>query len=154
MCSASCFWPKSRSGDEPLPGSARIAVIANVLVEGYLLRAMATPPPALPVARLVDHDAENPGAERRMAAEGVNGAEDPQEDLLREIQRFVVIPQQVERQLVDHALMLVDQVGARIFVVRGAALNQQRLSAADLRPGDGSNRLHGETFRHLITRQQ
>jgi hypothetical protein len=50
--------------------------------------------------------------------------------------------------------MLVDQVGARIFVVRGAALNQQRFSAADLRPGDGSNRLHGETFRHLITRQQ
>ena len=89
-----------------------------------------------------------------MAAEGVNGAEDPQEDLLREVERFVVVAQQVERQLVDHALVLVDQLGARVFVVRGAALNQQRLAAADFRPGDGSNRLHGETFRHLITRQQ
>ena len=129
-------------------------MIADVLVERDLLRVMATPPPALPVARLVDDDAEDPGAQRGMSAEGVDGAEDPQEHFLREVERFVVVPQQVERQLVDHPLVLVDQVGARIFVVRGAALNQQRLSAADLRPGDGSNRLHGETFRHLITHQQ
>ena len=96
----------------------------------------------------------NPRQQPTVVLEAAKPSLHPQEDLLREIQRFVVIPQQVERQLVDHALMLVDQVGARILVVRGAALNQQRLSAADLRPGDGSNRLHGETFRHLITRQQ
>ncbi len=129
-------------------------MIANVLVERHLLRAVAPPPPALPVARLVDDDAVDPGAERRLAAEGVNGAEDPQEDFLREVERFVVVAQQVERQLVDHALVLGDQLGAGVLVARGAALNQQRLAAADVRPGNGSNRLHGQSFRHLITRQQ
>ena len=84
-----------------------------------------------------------------MAAEGLDGAKHPQEHLLRQIEGFVVVAQQVERQLVDHPLVLVDQVGAGVLVVRGAPLNQQRLTAADVRPGDGSNRLHGETFRHL-----
>ena len=111
----------------------QIAVVADVLVERHLLRAVATPPPALAVPRLVDDDAVDPGAERGLAAEGVNGAEDPQEDFLREIERFVVVAQQVERQLVDHALMLVDQLGAGILVARGAALDQRALRGRRLR---------------------
>ena len=88
----------------------------------------------------------------RLAAEGVNGAEDPQEDFLREVERLVVVAQQVERQLVDHPLVLVDQIRAGVFVVRGAPLDQERFTIADFRPGNRSNRLHGETFRHLTTR--
>src|SRR4029453_3819038 len=73
---------------------------------------------------------------------------------LRQVEGFVVVAQQVERELVNHPLVLVHKVGAGVLVVRGAALDQQRLPVAHFRPGDGSNRLHGETFRHLTTRQQ
>ena len=57
-------------------------MIADVFVERYLLRPMPSSPPALPVPGLIDDDAVDPGAEGRLAAEGVNGAEDPQEDFL------------------------------------------------------------------------
>ena len=77
------------------------------------------------------------------AAEGVNGAEDAQEHFLRQVERLVVIAEQVERELIDHPLMLADQLGAGVFVARGAALNQRGFSAPDLRPGNGGNWLHG-----------
>ena len=76
-------------------------------------RAVAPPPPALPVARLVDDDAVDPGAEGRLAAEAVDGAEDPQEDFLRQVERLVVVAQQVERELVDHALVLARRAPRR-----------------------------------------
>ena len=113
--------------------------------------AVTPPPPPLPVARLVDDDAVDPGAEGRLAAEAVDGAEDPQEDFLREVERFVVVAEEVQRQLVDHPLVLGHQLGAGILVARRAALNQGRFPPADVGPGDGSNRLHGESLCHLST---
>ena len=102
----------------------QIAVIVDVLVERDLLRPVPPPPPPLPVSRLVDDDPVDPGAKGRVAAEGVDGAEHPQEDFLREVERLVVVAQEVQRQLVDHPLVLVDQLGAGVFVARGAALNE------------------------------
>ena len=77
--------------------------------------------------------------------------EDAQEDFLREVERFVVIAEKVERELVDHPLMLADEFGAGVFVAGGAALDEGGFPAPDLGPGDGGNRLHGESFRHLTT---
>ncbi len=86
-----------------------------------------------------------------MAAERVDRSEDAKEDFLGEIERFVVISEQVQRQLVDHALVLVDQLRTGVFVARGAALNQGGLTPPDFIPGDGSNRLHRQSLCHLST---
>ena len=78
-------------------------------------------------------------------------SEDPQKDFLRKIEGFVVVSQQIQRQLVDHPLMLGDQLGAGILVSSGAALNQRRFAPTNVRPSDSSNRLHGESLCHLNT---
>lgn len=112
---------------------------------------MAAPPPPLPVAGLVDDDPVDPGAQRRVPAERVNGAEDPQKHFLRQVESFVVVVEQVERQLVNHALVLAHEFGAGIFVARGATLNQGRFPATDVAPGYGSCGLHGELTTHSST---
>ena len=116
----------------------------DVLIERHLIGAVAPPPEAVPVARLVDGDAVDPGAEARLAAEPVDGAEDAQEDFLRQVERFVAIAEQVHRQLDDHALVLGDELGAGRFVAGGAALDERRLAAADVRPTGDPRLLHGE----------
>src|SRR4030095_6926570 len=77
----------------------QFAVILDVLIQRDLLRTMTPPPPALPVARLIDDDAIDPGAKAGMAAERVDGAEHAQEDFLRKIERLVMVVQQGEGQL-------------------------------------------------------
>jgi hypothetical protein len=66
---------------------------------------MAPPPPSLPVPRLIDDDAVDPGSESRLPPKARQGAEDPEEDLLRQIEGFVPVPEQMEGQGVDHPLM-------------------------------------------------
>ena len=80
----------------------QLAVIEHVLFELHLIGAPPPAPPALTIARLVDGDAVNPGPERRLPAERVNGAEDPQEDFLRQIEGFVTIAQQMQGELKHH----------------------------------------------------
>ncbi len=127
----------------------KLAVIADVLVERDLLGAVPPAPPALAVAGLVDDDAIDPGAKGRVAAERVDGAEHPQEDLLRQIEGLVMVAQQVERQLVDHPLMLAHQFRAGVFVARGTPLHEGRFAATDVRPGNGGYWLHGDSFSHF-----
>ena len=78
-------------------------------------------------------------------------AEDAQEHFLRQVERFVVVGEQVERQLVDHALVLAHELRAGVLVAAAHRWISSRLAAADFRPGDGSNGLHGQSFRHLTT---
>ena len=129
-------------------------MVPEVLVERHLLALVPAPPPALPIPCLIDDDPVDPGSQRRLAAEGVDGAEDPEEDFLGEIEGFVVVAQQVEGQLVDHALVLVHELGTGILVANRAALNERSLPAADVGPSDGSKRLHRKTLCHLTTRAQ
>ena len=116
----------------------------NVLIERHLIRAVAPAPEAVAVARLVHGDPVNPGAEARLAAESVDGAEDPQEDFLRQVERLVAIAQQVHRQLNDHPLVLFHKLRARGLLVCRAALHERRLAPADVRPGDRAGLFHGE----------
>ena len=106
-----------------------LAVRRDVLIERHLIGAVAPPPEAVAVARLVDGDAVDPGAEARLAAEAMDGAEDAEEDFLREVERLVAVAQQVDRQLDDHALVLGDQLGTGRLVA-GA----QRCTSAASRP--------------------
>ena len=106
----------------------------DVLIERHLIGAVTPAPEPVPVARLVHGDAVDPGAEARLAAEPVNGAEDAQEDFLRQVERFVAVAQQVHRQLDDHPLVLGDQLGARQLLAGGTPLDERRLAAADVRP--------------------
>jgi hypothetical protein len=46
-----------------------VAELLQMLVERHLAAAVTAPPPALPVARLIDHDPVNPGAKGRLPAE-------------------------------------------------------------------------------------
>ena len=66
---------------------------------------MAPPPPALPVPRLIDDDPVDPGSQGGLAAEAGERPEDAEEDLLRQVEGFVAVPEQVERQGEDHALV-------------------------------------------------
>ena len=120
----------------------KLAVAANVLVERHLLGPEPPSPPALPVLRLVDDDAVDPGAEGGLSAKAVDGPEDVQEHVLRQVERLVVIAQQVQGELVHHALVLVDELRVRIFVALSAALDQRRLVTRDIRPAERGGRLH------------
>ena len=53
-----------------------------------------------------------------------------------------LVPQQVHRQVDDHALMLGHQFAARGLVAFGAALHERGLPATDLRPTDDPRLLH------------
>ena len=114
----------------------------DVLVERHLIGAVAPAPESVPVARLVHRDAVDPGAQARLAAETVNGAEDAEEDFLGEVERFVAVAEQVHRQLDHHPLVLGDELGARRFVAGGAPLHQRRFAAADVRPTDDARLFH------------
>ena len=50
--------------------------------------------------------------------------------------------EQLERQVIDHSLMLVHQLLAGCGVACGAALGEVALPACDLRPADDSSCLH------------
>src|SRR5204863_7539636 len=63
-------------------GVLQVSRLPQMILERHLRRAMTAAPPALPVARLVDDDAIDPGAKSGLAAEAADGAEDPQEDFL------------------------------------------------------------------------
>ena len=106
-----------------------------MLLEGHLLAAMASPPPALPVRRLIDDDPIDPGAERRPAAELRKRSKDAKEHFLGEIQCLLRIAEQVQRELVDHPLVVGHQPGARFFVTRGTLLHQRPVGAGCIWPG-------------------
>src|SRR5688500_5052034 len=114
----------------------------QVIVQGYLVVPVAAVPPADPVLGLIDRDAINPGPQRRLSAEAGKGAEDPQEDFLREVERLVAVAQEVEGQRVDHALVRGDQLRAGGFVTGGAARDQGGFAAIYVRPAEGAGVLH------------
>ena len=62
------------------------------------------------------------------------GAEDPEEDVLGEVERLVAVAQQVVGQLEDHALVLVDQVDAGRFVALRTPGHQGRFAILDVLP--------------------
>ena len=116
----------------------------DVRVERHLIGAVTPPPETMAVARLVDGDAVNPGAQRRLPAEPGNGAKHAEEDFLRQVERFVAVAEQIDRQLDDHPLVLGDEFGKRRLVAGRATLDERRFAAADLRPPDGARLLHGD----------
>ena len=121
-----------------LAAGQELAVRRDVLIERHLIGPVAPAPEPVAVARLVDGDAVDPGAQARLAAEPVDGAEDAQEDFLRQVERFVAIAEQVHRQLDDHPLVLGHELGAGRLVAGGAALDQRGFAAADVRPTDNA----------------
>jgi hypothetical protein len=103
---------------------------------------MSSPPESSPITRLIDDNPVDPGTECRLPSERVDRAEDSQEDLLRKIERFVAIPQQVQRKLKDHALVARDEFCARRLLARGAPRDKRGFAAPDFRPSEGSCVLH------------
>jgi hypothetical protein len=114
----------------------------HVLVERHLLGPVPPPPPPLPVARLVHHDAVDPGPKRRLAAEGGNGAEDAQEDFLRQVERLVAVAEKVQGQAKHHALMDSDEFRACGFVALTTARDQGGFATVDIRPAKSARVLH------------
>lgn len=79
-----------------------------------------------------------------MAPEPMERPEHTEEHFLGEVERLVAVAQQVDRELHDHPLMLRDELGAGGFFALGAAIDERRFAAADVRPSDDSRLLHGE----------
>ncbi len=59
-----------------------------------------------------------------MTAELAEGAEDTQKDFLREVQGFLRVPQQMQGELIHHALVIGDQPGAGFFIAGRTLLDQ------------------------------
>ena len=108
---------------------------SDVVVERDLLRHVAPAPPALPVARLIDDDPVDPGAELGLAAKTAERAEDQKEDVLRDVERLFAVAEQVIGQLEHHPLVLVHQLGAGSFVAAGAPRNQRGFLPPKTLPG-------------------
>jgi hypothetical protein len=72
----------------------------------------------------------------------VDRSEDTEEDFLREVEGLVAVAEEVHRQLHDHALVLGDELRAGKLFPGGAALDQHRLPAADVRPARNPRLLH------------
>jgi len=72
----------------------------------------------------------------------VNGAEDAKEDFLGEVEGFVAVAKQVDRELHDHALVFGNQVSAGGLVAVRASLHERRLPTIDVQPADGARLLH------------
>jgi len=83
-----------------------VAVRGHVRIKRHLIRAVAAPPEAMAVPRLVHRNAVDPRAEAGLPTETLNGAEDAQEDVLREIECLVAVAEQVDGQLDDHPFVL------------------------------------------------
>src|SRR5262249_19482080 len=125
-----------------LAARQEVAMRSNVLIERHLIRAVAPPPEAVPVARLIDRDAVDPGAQARVTAEAVQRAENFEEHFLREVQGFVAVAEEVDRELYHHALMLGHELGAGGFVAVDTLLNERRFAAADVGPPNNTGLLH------------
>ena len=117
-------------------------MVEHVLFELHLIGPTATAPPSLAVARLVDRDSINPGLQRRLPAKRGQGAEDPQEHFLRQVERFITVAKQMQGELEHHPLVTGDQLGTRGLLAGGAALNQRGLAGANLSPPKGSRVFH------------
>jgi hypothetical protein len=108
-------------------------VIADVLVERYLIRALTPPPPPLPVPHLVHDDPEDPGAQRRLPAKSVQRSENPQEHFLRQIEGLFAVAKQVRRQAEHEPVMLEHQRGVCGVVAVEATRNERSFGTGDLR---------------------
>jgi tetratricopeptide (TPR) repeat protein len=113
-----------------------------MLVQADLIGAMPAAPETVAVAGLVDGDAIDPGPQAGLSAEAVDGAEDPQEDFLRQIEGLVTVAEEVQGELEHHALVFRHELGAGRLVAVRTALNKRGLTAADVRPADDPGLLH------------
>ena len=113
-----------------------------MLIQRYLIRAMAPLPEPVAVARLVHGDAVDPGPQTGLTAEPMNRPEDAKEDFLGQVERFFPVAQQIAGQLDDRPLVLGDELGGRTFIARGTTLHERRLAIADVRPTDDSRLFH------------
>ena len=116
----------------------------DVLIQRDLVCAMPPPPEPVAVACLIDGDAIDPRSQARLATEAVDRAEDAEEHVLREVQGFVAIAQEVDSQLNHHPLVFANELSAGEFVADCATLHKRRLAAADIRPTDNSRVFHRE----------
>ncbi len=113
------------------------------------MRLLATPaPPPLAVARLSDDDAIDPRAKAGFAPEVMQTPKHPEEHLLRQFEGLLGIAEQVQPKLVDHSLMVLDELGAGRLVAERTPLEQRALAALNPRPPQGRNRLHGHVLGH------
>jgi tetratricopeptide (TPR) repeat protein len=128
----------------------RVAVRGDVLVERHLIIAVAAPPEAVPVTRLIDRDPVDPCAQARVPAEAMDRPEDAQEDFLRKVERLVAIAQQVHGELDHHALVLAHEVGAGQLVAGNAPPDERGVVSFDLRPGGSSSVLHSQLRKSCV----
>ncbi len=83
-----------------------------------------------------------------------NGAEDPEEDFLGEVERLVAVAEQVQGQLIDHALVTGYQFGAGRLFARGTTLDERCLAVADFSPPECPGVFHDGIADNSIVHRQ
>jgi len=99
------------------------AVFPDVLVQGHLICPRLPPPPPLAVPDLVHDNAENPGAQRGLGAEAMEGAEDAEKDFLGNVEGFFAVAKEVRGQTEDQAVVLEHEGGVGGLIAREAAFD-------------------------------
>src|SRR5436853_6383513 len=117
------------------------AMLTDVLVERNLIGPRAPPPPSLAVSCLIHDDAEDPGAERRLAAKPMKRAKDSKKNFLRKVERFFAVAEQVRRKAEHEPVVLEHQGGVGGLVARQAPLDESGFGAGDFSPSDSFSRL-------------
>jgi hypothetical protein len=72
----------------------------------------------------------------------VNRPEDPEKDLLRQVERLFPVSEQIRRKLHHGPLVLGHQFGRRTLIARGTTLHERRLAITNVRPTDDARLLH------------
>ena len=83
-----------------------------------------------------------------------DGAKDPEKDLLGELESLVVVPEQLKPERVDHALVLIHEVTARLLIAQAAPLRERLVGFFELRPSDGPSWLHSPVLASFLIRPQ
>ena len=107
-------------------------MIRKMLIERHLIGTVAPLPETVTITRLIDGNPVNPGPQRGLPSESMNGAEHPKEDFLRQIERLVAVAEHVHRQLNHHSLMLSNELGTRRLLTLGTPLHEGRFATGNI----------------------
>ncbi len=69
-------------------------------------------------------------------------AENPEEDLLRQVQRLIAVAEQVHRELNHHALMVANELRAGHLIPGCTPLHKRGFAATDVGPADDALLFH------------
>jgi hypothetical protein len=109
-------------------------MLLDVLVERDLVAAVAPSPPPVAVSCLIDRNSIDPRPQRGLATEAPNRPEHLKKHVLRQVPGIFVVPEQVQGEQKNHALVFGHYRRARIRVTFRASADEHGFATGNVRP--------------------